>query len=176
VARLDYVRRGADPDADRVFNEVQRLGRPILNLYAELANQPPALGAFLSMSRYIRDESSLDPALRELEILATAHALGQDYEVRHHTDAARRAGVSAEKISAAAPGGTLEALSDRERCAVEYARESAATRTCSDTMFERMRQLFSTEEVVDLVVTAAWYHLCAVILGTLAVELEEPSS
>jgi alkylhydroperoxidase family enzyme len=174
VARLEYVRPGSSPEADHVFAEVQRLGRPILNLYAELANQPPALAAFLGMSRYIRDESSLEPGLREIEILAAAHALGQAYEVRHHTDAARRAGVPLEKIAAAAPGAAFEGLTEREHCAVEYARESAAARTCSDATFARMRALFSAEEIVDLVVTAAWYHLCAVILGTLAIELEDP--
>jgi alkylhydroperoxidase family enzyme len=35
-----------------------------------------------------------------------------------------------------------------------------------------MRSLFSAEEIVDLVVTTAWYQLCAVILGSLHVELE----
>jgi alkylhydroperoxidase family enzyme len=176
VARLGYVAPGSEPEADRVFAEVQRLGRPILNLYAELANQPPALAAFLGMSRYIRDESSLEPGLRELEILASAHALGQEYEVRHHIEAAARAGVPPEKVAAVGLRGTLDGLTDRERCAVDYAREAAATRTCTDATFARMRALFSTEEVVDLVVTAAWYHLCAVILGTLEIELEEPRS
>lgn len=166
MARLDYVRPGSSADADRVYAEVQRLGRPILNLYAELANQPKALAAFLSMSRYVRDQSSLEPGLRELAILATAQALGQQYEIAHHMAAATRAGVSAEKLA----GHGLDA---RETCAVEYAREAARSRTCSDATFARMRGLFSTGELVDLVVTTAWYHLCAVILGTFEVELEE---
>jgi alkylhydroperoxidase family enzyme len=32
--------------------------------------------------------------------------------------------------------------------------------------------MFTTQEIVDLVVTAGWYHLCAVILGTFKVEPE----
>lgn len=152
-----------------MYEQVQRLGRPVLNLYATLANQPKALAAFLEMSRYIRGESSLEPGLRELSILATARALDQGYEVMHHTEAAKRAGVSDEKLAGAG-------LSERERCAMDYAREAAATRTCSDETFKRMRALFSTSEIVDLVVTAAWYHLCAVILGTFQVEPEEPAT
>jgi len=165
VARLDYVRPGSSAGADRVYAEVQRLGRPILNLYAELANQPRALAAFLSMSRYVRDDSSLEPGLRELLILATARELGQEYEIAHYTAAARRAGVPDAKLGGAG-------LSEREACAVDYAREAAATRTCSDATFARMSRLFSTEEIVDLVVTAAWYHLCAVILGSFQIDLE----
>src|SRR5947209_19203865 len=99
VARLDYVKPGSSADADRVYAEVQRLGRPVLNLYAELGNQPEALAAFLSMSRYVREESSLEPRLRELLILATARELEQEYEIAHHTAAACRAGVPEEKIN-----------------------------------------------------------------------------
>jgi alkylhydroperoxidase family enzyme len=148
------------------------MGRPVLNLYRVLANQPAALAAFLGMSRYVRDESSLGAGLRELMILATAHELDQPYEVAHHTDAAARFGVSPAKIAAVGPGGSLDALNPAERCAVEFATQVAHTRTCDDAMFERLQSLFTSDEIIELVVTAAWYHLCAVILGTMHVELE----
>jgi alkylhydroperoxidase family enzyme len=32
--------------------------------------------------------------------------------------------------------------------------------------------VFSAEQIVDLVLTTGWYHLCAVVLGSLHVELE----
>ncbi len=147
----------------------------MLNLYSVLANQPPALEAFLGMSAYVRDGSSLDPGLRELTILATAHKLGQEYEVLHHTEAARRAGVPAEKVAAVGPGGSLDDLTEQERCAVEFARQVAATRKCTDDTFVLLSSMFSSEELVDLVVTTAWYHLCAAILGSLKVELETPA-
>jgi alkylhydroperoxidase family enzyme len=149
TARVPYV---AD---DPVFARIEAMGRPVLNLYRALANQPAALEAFLSMSRYVRGGSSLDPALREAVILVTARELGSEYEVAHHSH-----------------GVSLDALDERGRCAVDYARSAARTRTCDDALFERLKQHFSTEEIVDLVVTVAWYHLCAVILGTLEVELE----
>jgi alkylhydroperoxidase family enzyme len=175
MARLRYVKPGESAAVDEVYAEIGRLGRPVLNLYRVLANQPAALGAFLGMSRYVRSASSLDPGLRELMILATAHELDQPYEVAHHTDAAARVGVPPAKIGAVGPGGSLEALNAAELCAVEYARQAAHTRTCDDAMFARLRSLFTTEEIVDLVVTTAWYHLCALILGTMRVELEAES-
>ena len=161
TARVPYV--GADP----VFARVEAMGRPVLNLYRALANQPAALDAFLDMSRYVRSGSSLDAGLRELVILATAYELGQDYEVTHH-----RGGVAPDKAAAVAPGGSLAALDERERCAVEYARSTALTRTCDDATYERLKSQFSTEQIVHLVLTVAWYHLCAVILGSLQIELE----
>jgi AhpD family alkylhydroperoxidase len=172
MARLEYVEPGASPEVDDLYAEVARMGRPVLHLYRVLANQPPALAAFLEMSRYVRSASSLEPGMRELVILATAHELGQAYEVAHHTEAALRAGVSPEKIAAVAPGASLDALWAAERCAVEFARQAAVTRMCDNATFARVQSLFSREQIVDLVVTCGWYQLCAVILDSFQVELE----
>jgi AhpD family alkylhydroperoxidase len=169
------VEPGSSASVDSLYAEIDRLGRPVLNLYRALANQPPALAAFLEMSRYVRSASSLDPALRELTILATAHELGQAYEVAHHTEAAVRAGVDSAKVEAVTPSGSLDALTGGERCAVEFARQVAHTRSCDDATFRRLQTLFSAEEIVDLVMTTAWYHLCAVVLGSLQVEPESQS-
>ena len=172
MTRLPLVQVGTSPAVDYLYREIGRLGRPVLNLYSVLANQPPALAAFLEMSRYVRSGSTLDPGLRELVILATAHELGQEYEVAHHTQAAARVGVDSAKVAALMPGGSLDTFTPAERCAVEFARQAAHTRSCDEATFRRLQSLFSTEEIVDLVVTTAWYHLCAVILGSLHVELE----
>jgi 4-carboxymuconolactone decarboxylase len=172
MARLPYLDAGTSRAVDELYAEIGRMGRPVLNVYRVLANQPPALSAFLEMSRYVRAGSSLDPGLRELSILATAYELGQEYEVTHHTEVAGWVGVASAKVAAVTPGGSLDALTSAERCAVEFARQAAHTRSCDETTFDLMKSLFSTEEIVDLVVTTAWYHLCAVILGSLRVELE----
>jgi 4-carboxymuconolactone decarboxylase len=172
MARLGYVKPGASQTIDALYAEIGRMGRPVLNLYQVLANQPPALGAFLDMSRYVRSGSSLEPGLRELAILATAHALGQEYEVAHHSEAALQAGVSDAKVAAVGPSGSLEALTQEERCAVEFARQAAHTNSCDDATFHQMQSFFSNEQIVDLVLTTGWYHLCAVILGSFRVELE----
>src|SRR6202022_4486860 len=120
MARVAYVTSGACPAVDDLFAEIGRMGRPVLNLYRVLANQPPALAAFLEMSRYVRSASSLDAGLRELVILATAHELGQHYEISHHTATAAQVGVSSAKVAAVAPSGSLDALAPAERCAVEF--------------------------------------------------------
>ncbi|GAC1505921.1 MAG: hypothetical protein NVS1B3_04910 [Candidatus Dormibacteraceae bacterium] len=172
VTRVGYVSAGTSPAVDDLYTAIDTMGRPVLNLYRVLANQPPALAAFLEMSRYVRSSSSLDAGVRELAILATAHELDQAYEVTHHTAAAAQVGVTPEKVAAVAPGGSLDALAPPERSAVEFARQVARTRSCDETTFDRLQELFSKQEVVDLVLTTGWYHLCAVILGSFEVELE----
>ena len=66
----------------------------------------------------------------------------------------------------------MEGMGVAERCAVEFARQVAVSRTCDDATFARLQSLFTKEQIVDLVVTCGWYHLCAVILTSLQVGLE----
>ena len=171
MAKLPYVQPGESPRVDEVYARIGGLGRPVLNLYRVLANQPDALAAFLGMSAYVRDGSSLDARLRELLILVTAHELGQAYELAQHLAIARRLGIDAGKIEAAT-GGATQALDVAERSAMDYAREVARTRACSEATFAALRSHFSDAAIVDIAVTVAWYHLCAAILGPLGVELE----
>ncbi len=142
MARLRYVTPADSPDPERmehIYSQIRAMGRKVIHLYQILANQPAALEAFLGMSRYIRDESSLRPALREMAILAT---------------------------------GETHGLAPVERAVVTYALQVAKERAVDDAAFEELRSLFSDAEITDLVLTVAWYHLCAAVLGPLRVELE----
>jgi 4-carboxymuconolactone decarboxylase len=143
----------------------------VLHLYQVLANQPNALEAFLGMSRYIRDESSLRPEMREIAILATAGALNQDYEIAHHRGAALRAGVAQGKIDSILAGTTGD-LEPDERAVVGYALQVARDRSVDDATFAELKSYLPDAAIVDLVLTVAWYHLCAAVLGPLHVELE----
>jgi len=174
MARLPYIEPAdsADPQrVERTYSQIRGMGRDVLHLYQVLANQPAALEAFLGMSRYIRDGSSLRPDIREITILATAVVLDQPYEIAHHRPAALRAGVAPAKVDAIVAGetGGLEPL---ERAVVAYAVQVSRARTVEDTTFEELRTYFSDGEMADLVLTVAWYHLCAAVLGPLEVELE----
>jgi alkylhydroperoxidase family enzyme len=174
MARLPYLDADQTTDPDLVADLYKRLtgwGRPVAHLYKVLANQPPALQAFLGMSHYIREQSSLDGALREIAILSTAQALEQPYERAHHEPVARSLGVEARTIEALAAGDfdQLEAL---PRAVATYADQVARRHGADAEVFEQLRQHLSDGEVTDLVLTVAWYHLCAAILGPLQVEVE----
>jgi alkylhydroperoxidase family enzyme len=184
MARLPYV---PDPDASAppggpatparadiaaLYAEIRALGRPVLNLYRVLANQPPALRAFLGLSRYVRDGSALPARLRELVILATAYALGAEYEQVHHLAAARRAGVGEAKLAAFPAWQDSDAFDAAERAAMTYAHETAVTRRVSDGAFQAVAAHLPAAQIVDLALTVGWYHLCAALLLPLRIDLE----
>jgi 4-carboxymuconolactone decarboxylase len=177
MARLPYVEEpttlSAESAAAPAYAEVRALGRPLLNLYRILANQPPALRAFLGMSRYIRDQSTLAAPLRELTILATAFALGVRYEQVHHLASARRAGVSEAKLAAFPAWQGSAAFDPAERAAMAYAHEVATTRRVRDATFDALRAHFEPAQIIDLALTVGWYHLCGALLEPLEVDVEQ---
>jgi 4-carboxymuconolactone decarboxylase len=174
VARLPYLEpeQSSDPElVARLYARVAGWGRPVGHLYTVLANQPAALEAFLGMSRYVRDCSSLDDELRELAVLATAHALDQPYERAHHEPIAIAVGIPPDTVAAIASGRT-NGLEPLQRAIVSYADQVARRGDVDDDVFEALRDGLDAAQLTDLVVTVAWYHLCAAILSPLRVEVE----
>lgn len=175
MARLEYVMEvpGSSSDAQRVYDEIIALRGGVVNLYRILANQPPALRAFMGMSRYVRENSSLPPQLRELAILVTAETLHVEYERVHHLVAARKAGVPEAKLAAIASWRTSDAFTPVDRAVMAYAEQVAQSREVDEATITTLRRHFAPQGVIDLAVTVAWYHFVAAILVPLGVELED---
>jgi alkylhydroperoxidase family enzyme len=175
MARVPYVEPSESPAIAELYSGITGLRGSVLNLYKAVANQPPALEAFMHMSRYVRDDSSLPPHLRELAILATAYALDVEYEKYHHVRAGRQAGISEEQLAAfPAWRDRLDLFDERERAVLSFADQVARRREVDRDTFEAARSLFSESGVVDLTVTVGWYHLCAAVVGALQIETETP--
>ena len=171
MAKLAY--RDNDPELADLYREIATLRGSVTNLHRALANQPAALRAFMGMSRYIRDESSLDPGLRELAILATAFALDVEYEKFHHFPAARRAGVGEEKLAVFPDWATSRHFSEAERAVLADADAVASRREPDAATFVALRRFLSEPEITDLVLIVGWYHLCAAIIGPIGIETED---
>ncbi len=175
MARVPYVGTGqpeATDDLAELFREIADLRGSVHHLHRALANQPSALRAFMGMSRYIRNDCTLSPKLRELAVLATAYALDVEYEKVHHRPAARRAGVSERQIAAFPNWEESDAFEPAERAVLRYADQVARTRDADDATFRELRAHLSTADVINLALTVGWYHLCAAILGPLRIEPE----
>ena len=176
MARVPYVSDAAAgdiPELNALYSDISALRGNVLNLHRALANQPAALRAFMGMSRYVRDDSSLDPALRELAILATAFALDVPYEKYHHVPAARRVGLSDAKLTAFPAWRNSLEFSAVERAVLNYADAVARSRSVDENTFRALESNFTNGEIIDLALTVGWYHLCAAILGPLEIQSED---
>jgi len=172
VARLPY--RDNDPEIADLYRDIAGLRGSVHNLHRVLANQPAALRAFMGMSRYVRDDSGLPPGLRELAVLATAFALDVEYEKFHHFPAARRVGVSEEKLRAFPDWFSSNHFSEVERAVLAYADAAARRREVDSKTWGVLHRYLTDGQIADLAVTVGWYHLCAAIIGPLGIETERP--
>jgi len=154
-----------------VYQRIAGIGRPVLNLYRIMGHSPEGLQAYIGLSHFVRDNSSLPPPLRELAILQTGISLGCDYEAAHHTLAARTAGVPEPKIEAVLDG-RRDDFEPIELAVLDYARQVAESRSVSDTTLTELRQHLTLRQISDLAITVGMYHMCAAILLPLRVEVD----
>jgi len=120
---------------------------------------------------YFRNESALDPRLRELAILQVAHSSRSSYEYSHHLKIATACGVSADDIAAISAGkpGATSGSDELTSQTLKAARELSAGERISDETFASLRRL-PDKELIDLLFLISFY--CGFVRFTGALNLE----
>ena len=173
VSRLPAL---TNPDADPILGEMFRrilAHRPrVLNIHRTVGHAPKMLRAQASYATSMRDESPLPRDFQELIILRVAQINNSEYEQSAHRPIAKSLGVSAEKIAGLASWRDSNLFDDRERAALAYVEQAAATGNVDDATFGAARAEFSPQEIVELTVLAAWYTGNARFVRALRIEPE----
>lgn len=174
MARVPYLsRQDATPDAQAVWQRVEAERKmPTANIFRALANAPALLDAFLSYANALRDESELCPRLRELAILTVGHATRSEYEIAHHQSHALKGGVTPDQLAGIASFETSEAFDPLERAVMRLAHESTVNVQVSEDRWAAVRAHVSDKEMVELVLTIAWYNSGVRLMALLDIDLE----
>ena len=170
MARIPY------PSEEEIDEEARELlaKAPPLNVTRMFAGAPASLRPMLDLGRSILLESELDPRLRELAILAVAHATGSEYERFQHEALSRAMGIpDADMVAVAA--GTPERLDYEARMVVMFSDEVARDGKASDANTAAVLELLGRRQATELVVCCAYYSAVARIIATCGVELEDAS-
>jgi alkylhydroperoxidase family enzyme len=170
MARLPYL------EADQVAPEYRDMLKRNTNLHKLLVNSPDMALAFNSVGNFIRFKSKLDPRLRELAILQVGWLEKSEYEFTHHVRIGKEFGVTDEDIVdlMAETEGIQSRLEPRARAVLKGAREMAYKLEMSMTTFAEIKRHLSNEEMVDLVLTIAFYCAVVRVLATMKID-NEPS-
>jgi alkylhydroperoxidase family enzyme len=148
---------------------------PAANAFRMLAHSPNLGGSTLRLVLALLTETVLDPKLRELVILRTGHRCDGPYAWVQHVAIARQVGVSDAQIAALERGETPRVLfNQRERTALAFADEVLDTCNVADAPFEAVRGLFSSAEVVELLVLIGYFRMICGLMTTLEVGVESP--
>jgi len=148
--------------------EPLRLFRTLM-VHEQLASRMRPLGAGI-----LGSSATVPPLLREVVIHRTCALTGATYEWGVHVRAfGEPLGLSAEQIRSTVDGAPEDACWDGEQaCAMRLADELHTTSTLSDGLWELLASRFSDVQIIELVVTAGWYHVIGFLCNATRVEAE----
>jgi 4-carboxymuconolactone decarboxylase len=153
-----------------IFDAIAESRGRVAGPFSVLLNSPEAAGRIAHLGTYLRFESRLFPAERELAILTTSREFDCDYEWSAHEPLARRAGVRDEAIGVIASRGPLTRLTKNEAIIVRYGRELFRKRRVSDRTFEAAKARLGEQGVTELTATMGYYAMLACALNAFQVE------
>src|SRR5215218_5676897 len=168
MARLPYI------DVDQLPPEHKELLKRPINLTRLLVNSPGMARAFHGIGGYIRNGSTLDPRLRELAILQVGWIEKSEYEFTHHVKIGKEFGVTDDDIAGlmAETEGKPSKLEPLAKAILRGAREMVRELAMSEATFGEIKQKLSDEEMVDLVLTIAFYCAVVRVLATMKIDNE----
>jgi 4-carboxymuconolactone decarboxylase len=132
-----------------------------LNVYRMIMHSPGSAPGFLALAGAVLQSNSLPGHWRELAILRVGHAYGAEYEVHHHENLARWAGLSEAAMAAAATGAT-DSLPEHEAAILRWTDLLLANHSLGEEALE----LLTVTQLADLVITVGFYQLVCNFLNT----------
>jgi alkylhydroperoxidase family enzyme len=168
MARLPYL------EPEQVAPEYRDMLKRNTNLHKLLVNSPDMARAFNGVGSYIRFKSKLNPRLRELAILQVGWLEKSEYEFTHHVKIGKEFGVTDEDIAALMieTEGMQSRLEPLARSVLKGAREMTRNLEMSMETFAEIKRHLYNEEMVDLVLTIAFYNAVVRVLATMKIDNE----
>ena len=139
-----------------------------LAIHQDLFSRMRPLGAGILGSRVV------DGALREVMIHRTCALCRCEYEWGVHSVSFGAAvGLTDEQLASTVHGGPDDGCWDpRQRAVLRLADELHHTALVSDDLFRDLSLLFDTAQILELTVTAGWYHTIAFAVGVMGLAPE----
>jgi 4-carboxymuconolactone decarboxylase len=174
MLRLDPIAADdGDPRLGPVFDIFADSGREVPMLYRLLGNSPAMLEAWVGLAWPLRSEPTTSRALRELLIMRVAVLTRASYEWQAHWPAAVGAGASPDQLAALGSWATSDRFSDSEKAALRCTDEMIEAGGASAPAMDNLRQHFSDEECIELILTSAFYSCVSHTLLSLGIEATE---
>ena len=145
---------------------------PPLNIFRTLAHAQSAFRPFLRFGGAVLGRMELDPAVRELAILAVAKEAEAEYEWIQHVAIAEAVGVTPEQIEAL-EHDRLDSFDGPSRAAIELATAVVRGPRVDDDLFARVRGHFDDRRIVELLLAIGDYLMLARVMTVLEVDLDE---
>ena len=143
-----------------------------LNIFGTLAHHPALLRRWLVFATHVLSKNTLTPRERELLILRTGYRCQSQYEFSQHAIIGAQCGMTAEEIEAtkgAVDGGGWSA---HEATLLRAADELHDVARLSDATWNDLHEVYSDEQMLDVIFTVGNYHIVSMALNSCGVELD----
>jgi 4-carboxymuconolactone decarboxylase len=141
-----------------------------LAVHEQLMSRMRPLGAGI-----LGSGAQVPPQLREVMIHRTCALTGAQYEWGVHAVAfGEPLGLSRAQLSSTVHGDWSDACWEPEQASVlRLADELHETSTISDELWEALASHFDEAQLLELIVTAGWYHVIAYVCNGVGVQNED---
>ncbi|HJV55851.1 MAG TPA: carboxymuconolactone decarboxylase family protein [Methylomirabilota bacterium] len=169
-ARIDPLEPPYPEPVQAALDRMMPAGVPPLALFRTLARNERV---FLRlMAGGLLDRGSITLREREIVIDRACARCGCEYEWGVHVAFfAGRVGLTPEQVAATA-GGDPAAFPERERLLLRLVDALHDDAQVDDALWAALREHFSEEQLVELVVLAGFYHLISFVANALRIPLE----
>jgi 4-carboxymuconolactone decarboxylase len=154
-------------DAQRPLGEqivkISRVG--LGGPYNPMLRSPVFGQKMFDLLAYLRWQTSVPLRLNELAILIIARQWRSQVEWFAHSAIAREAGLSPDIIAELKTSRRPSNMPAEEAAVFDFVTELTLKHEVSDETFDRARQLFSEQQIVDLTATAGTYITIAMLLA-----------
>ena len=165
VTRRDQL---AETDRD-VFDAVTEGRGSVRGPFGMLLHSPVLCRRHLDVGTYLRFKSRLEPASRELAIVATAREKDCPYVWAAHAPAARKAGISDAAVGAVRDHGDLAGVPPAEGDIADYVRQLSRTNAVAQDLFDRLQSRYGVPWLVELTCLIGHYGIVTAILNAFEV-------
>ncbi len=125
------------------------------------------------LGNYLRFQSALAPAQREIAILTAARELDASVMWAGHVLLARDAGVSARVIETIANRHDASGASEEEAEIIRYVRELHRVNRISNATYEALHSRLGDQGIVDLTGLVGYYGFVGAVLNAFEIEAPE---
>lgn len=159
----------ADPAIKPLADRIEAERGSVLHLYQMLLHSPPVAAGWLGYLTAIRQQSSLDGALRELVIMRVAVLNGAPYEAEQHAPIALKEGVSQAQLDALDSWETSDCFSEEQRAVLAYTDAMTRTVQVPPEVSRAVRACMSERLLVELTATVAAYNMVSRFLEAMQI-------
>lgn len=166
MSRLPLV---SEADLDEsllpVLERFQKAGMEVPVLYRALANAPKMLHGWVSFAWSLRNDAETDRGLRELAIMRVAQLTGASYEWQAHWPMAERFGMNRDQLAELKTWESSEAFTAEQRLLLALTDDLTLRLDISDSTWAALTAEYSPADIVELVLTVAFYSCVSRVLG-----------